>query len=90
MEKNECNARFNNVIPCKGNYIEAEGCCERHAMLFDVWICEHKGHKVYGFKGSTDGRKDEESLRRWKRAQFHRWLNKLTVERVDAMLMKKA
>ena len=47
-----CNARFNKVIPCDGDYVASEGCCLRHAVLFDIWICEHDGFRVYKSKYS--------------------------------------
>lgn len=89
---NQCNARFNRTIPCNGPYIESEGCCERHAMLFDIWIAEFNGWKVYAFKGGQDienptqGSKNPEQLKNWKRRQFHKWLDTLTLDKVNQLL----
>ncbi len=81
-----CRARDNQTIPCSGEHVESEGLCLRHACLFDIWIAEHNGHRVYGFKGSTVGEENPEKLRRWKRAQFHKWLDNLRMEDVAVML----
>ena len=69
-------------IPCEGKYVPGEGLCMRHAMLFDIWIAEHGGHRVYSFvpagaeiPNATQGRMNPESLREWKRLQFRAWLN---------------
>lgn len=62
---NLCNARFNKTVPCNGEFIKSEGCCLRHAVLFDVWICDEDGFRVY---------KTEYPLN-WKRSKFHQWLN---------------
>lgn len=82
----QCRAGSNKTIPCAGRFVPSEGLCLRHACLFDIWIAEHDGHRVYGFKGSTVGEENPPALRRWKRAQFHAWLDKLTVEWVEAKL----
>lgn len=86
----ECNAKSNQTIPCDGDYVESEGLCFRHAFLFDVWICEHDGFRIYRFgtddprlKGSTIGEMNPEQLRRWKRAKFHEWLNSITLADVE-------
>ena len=47
---NRCKARFNKIITCDGEYIESEGLCLRHAILFDIWIAEYDGWKMYGYK----------------------------------------
>jgi len=90
--ESQCRARSNRTIPCDGEFVPSEGLCLRHACLFDIWIAEHGGHRVYGFKGEHDietptvGEKNPEKLRRWKRAQFHKWLDGLTLEAVRRML----
>lgn len=85
-ESEGCRAASNRTIPCAGRLVKSEDCCLRHACLFDIWICEHGGNKVYGFKGSTRAEDDEPTLRRWKRAQFHAWLDTLTISWVEAAL----
>lgn len=84
----EC-AVCSQTIPCAGEIIESEGCCLRHACLFDIWICEYEGNKVYDFNPANA---DSERLRQWKRVQFQKWLDTLTLEEVNEMLeedMKK-
>lgn len=83
---NKCKTRFNKTIKCAGEYIESEGCCLRHAVLFDIWIAEHDGYKVYGFKDSTIGDENPEQLKRWKRAQFHKWLDTLNEKQAERMM----
>lgn len=63
----ECAAQSNEVVGCKGRFVPSEGCCLKHAVLFDVWVCEHEGYRVY----RTD------YPRNWKRSKFHQWLNDL-------------
>lgn len=62
-----CAMRYNHSVPCAGDFIPSEGACLKHALLFDVWICEHEGYRVYrtGYPIS------------WKRSKFHRWLDKI-------------
>ncbi len=72
----QCSVRHNKTIPCKGEYVPSEGCCLRHAVLFDIWIADFEGFRVY----RTD------YPRNWKRSKFHKWLNGLTVEDAEAML----
>lgn len=84
-----CRVRGNKTIPCDGEYVPSEGACFRHACLFDIWIADYRGHRVYDFKGSTIGEENPEKLRRWKRAQFHKWLDTLTVEIVERLLKGK-
>ena len=79
----KCNVRFNKNIPCNGRYVESEGCCLRHACLFDVWIAEYDGWKVYNYKNPDA---DQKRLRGWKRAQFHKWLNSLTLKRAKELI----
>lgn len=62
-----CSAKNNKVVPCAGKYIPSEGCCLKHAVLFDVWICEFEGYRVYRTDHPID----------WKRSKFHKWLNKI-------------
>lgn len=89
-----CRARSNRTIPCEGEFVESEGLCFRHACLFDVWIA-NGGWRVYAFNpdgldtpriGGTNPRQ----LRRWKRAQFHGWLNTLTIGQVETILNEGA
>lgn len=61
----QCSARNNKIVTCDGEYIPSEGCCLKHAILFDVWICECEGRRVY----QTDYPLG------WKRSKFHKWLN---------------
>lgn len=82
----KCRTATNKTIPCQGDLMPSEGLCLRHACLFDIWIADHEGHRVYGFKGSTIGEQNPEGLRRWKRARFHKWLNSLNVGIVEEML----
>jgi len=72
----KCAASSNRTIPCDGEYIQSEGCCLRHAVLFDFWIAEHKGFRIYRTNYS----------RRWKRSKFHQWLNTLTIDDVERIL----
>lgn len=82
----DCRARSNKTIPCDGDFQLSQGLCLRHACLFDIWIAEHDGHRVYSFKGSTRAEEDHEQLRRWKRAKFHAWLDTLNVAWVQEKL----
>lgn len=72
----KCAVRSNKVIKCDGPFISSEGCCEKHAMLFDIWIAEFEGYRVYR----------TEFPRNWKRSKFHKWLNILTEEKVEMLL----
>lgn len=72
---NRCGVKSNKVVTCEGEYMPSQGCCLRHAVLFDIWIAEFGGHRVYG----TD------YPRRWKRSKFHKWLNSLTPEAVEKL-----
>lgn len=60
-----CAAESNRIVRCGGPFMESQGCCLKHAVLFDVWICEHEGFRVY----RTD------YPRNWKRSKFQQWLN---------------
>ncbi len=62
-----CVAKNNRTVPCGGEFIPSEGLCLKHAVLFDVWICEHGGDRVYETKYP----------RNWKRSIFYKWLNKI-------------
>jgi len=88
-----CRAAGNKTIPCDGPFVPSEGLCFRHACLFDIWTCEYGGWKVYAFSASgqagptpAQGETNPENLRRWKRAQFHKWLDTLTIEKAEALL----
>ena len=63
----ECVARFNKIVLCEGGYVKEAGLCEKHMVLFEIWIDEHEGHRVY----------QTEYPRNWKRSIFHKWLNKI-------------
>lgn len=78
-----CRAAGRKTIGCAGEVVASEGLCFRHAALFDIWICEYDGNRVYSFKGETRGEDDEPKLRRWKRAQFHAWLDGVTIDWVE-------
>lgn len=71
-----CNARHNRTIPCDGDYVPSEGCCLRHSVLFDYWIADCDGARVY----------ETNYPRNWKRSKFHAWLDTLTVERAEQIL----
>ncbi len=63
----ECVASTNRIVLCEGEYIKEAGLCSKHMVLYDTWIDEHEGFRVY----RTD------YPRRWKRSIFHKWLNKI-------------
>lgn len=71
-EGGSCAARSNRTVACDGEFIACEGLCLRHAVLFDFWIAEGDGCRVYR----------SPYPRRWKRSKFHRWLNTLTPQDV--------
>lgn len=73
---NQCTARHNKTIPCDGQFIQSEGCCLRHAVLFDIWICEFQGYRVYRTSYP----------RNWKRSKFHHWLNTITPTYLTGLL----
>ena len=91
--RRDCLARHNGSVPCDGAYMPSEGLCLRHAVLFDVWIA-HGGFHVYGYRPMepgarlspirtpTIGPSNPPRLRAWKRRQFHRWLDRLTLVQV--------
>ena len=58
-----------------------EGQCLRHACLFDVWL-DSGGSRVYKFKQQEH----HEKLEKWRRAQFYKWFDKLTMEQVERLL----
>jgi len=62
-----CAAKTNLVVRCEGILIASEGLCLKHAVLFDVWICEYQGWRIYA----------TQYPRNWKRNKFHQWLNKI-------------
>lgn len=72
----KCAARYNRIIGCAGEFIPGEGCCIKHAILFDIWICEHEGYRIY----RTD------YPRNWKRSKFHKWLNQLGEKNAQKIL----
>ena len=78
-------------MPCDGEWIASEGLCLRHAVLFDVWIAECGGHRVYGYSRGgevaepTVGSKNPADLRAWKRRKFLAWLDTLTPETVASI-----
>ena len=72
----KCNGRFNKNIQCEGEYIESEGCCLKHAVLFDFWIGEKEGFRVYQTNYPLN----------WKRSKFHKWLNSITEEKAEKIL----
>lgn len=65
-----CAAKYNPTVFCAGDFMESQGCCLKHAVLFDIWIAEFEGFRVY----QTD------YPRNWKRSKFHEWLNKIGPE----------
>ena len=79
----ECRLKQCKTVKCDGEYIPSERLCLRHAVLFDVWIA-NGGFRVYKFNPEpeveypTIGDNNSDKLRRWKRAQFHKWLDTLT------------
>lgn len=62
---NNCVARYNKVVLCEGEYVKEAGLCSKHMVLFEIWVDEYEGHRVY----RTDYPKN------WKRSIFHKWLN---------------
>jgi len=88
----DCAEKNNRTIKCDGEYIQSEGLCLKHAVLFNCWL-DIGGFRVYLFnpdpeniKEPTKAEKNPEQLRRWKRAQFHKWLNTLTEKQAQAIL----
>jgi len=86
----QCTARRRKTIRCEGKYVPSEGLCLRHAVLFDVWI-DNGGFRVYAFnpkkvENPTIGDRNPGQLRRWKRAQFHKWLDRLTEDDVQRIM----
>lgn len=76
LSKMSCAVKNNRVVPCGGEFIPSEGACLKHAVLFDIWICEHEGHRIYR----------TEYPRGWKRSKFHQWLNKIGNENAEKIL----
>ena len=79
--ESKCNARYNRAIPCEGEYMKSEGSCLRHACLFDIWF-DQGGYRVYKFKSAMAS----QVLDKWRRRQFYKWLDALTVKQVEKML----
>lgn len=80
----KCAARFNKTIGCDGEYVLSQGACVRHAVLFDFWIDNYDGYRVYLYE--PKGPADPDKIDRWKRSKFHRWLDMLTdddVKRIE-------
>jgi len=73
---NKCSAKNNLNVLCDGEYIESEGCCLKHSILFDYWIAECDGFKVYNTSYPYN----------WKRSKFHKWLNTLKINDVEKIL----
>lgn len=71
-----CTLKHNRNVPCAGRYILSEGLCLKHAILFDVWICEYDGYRIY----RTDYPLN------WKRSKVHQWLNKLGNQNAQKIL----
>lgn len=71
-----CALKNNKVVPCAGEFVLSEGLCLKHAVLFDVWICEHEGFRVY----------QSDYPRRWKRSKVHKWLNEIGNEKANKIL----
>ena len=72
----ECALQGKTALPCKGEFIPSQHACLRHACLFDYWICEKRGYRIYN---------KSEPLA-WKRAQFVAWLDQLTESDVRRIL----
>ena len=64
---NRCIAHSNKTVPCEDQFIPEAGLCMKHMVLFEIWIDEHEGHRVY----------DTDYPKNWKRSIFHRWLDKI-------------
>jgi len=93
-----CVAAHNRTVRCEGDFMPSEGLCLRHAVLFDFWIADG-GWRAYDYDpgrrpGATErrlaaptiGPTNPPGLRRWKRAQFHAWLDRLTPTDVEAIM----
>lgn len=63
----ECVASSNRIVTCEGEYVKEAGLCSKHMVLYEIWVDEFGGHRVYR----------TEYPRRWKRSIFHKWLNEL-------------
>lgn len=75
---NQCAARFNNIVHCEDEYIEEAGLCMKHMVLFEIWIDEYEGYRVYRTKYP----------RRWKRSIFHKWLNEIGSKKANDIYQK--
>ena len=78
----QCNARYNESVPCEDEYIPSEGMCLTHACLFDYWLSDVNGHRVYEFKKEHSS----DSLDKWRRRQFYKWLDTLNAGDVKQIL----
>jgi hypothetical protein len=72
----KCALSTNRVVPCSDDFIASEGLCVKHAVLFDFWVCERQGYRVY----QTDYPLN------WKRSKVHQWLNILGNENAEKIL----
>lgn len=66
-----CRVGNRTKVTCQGRFVEREGLCLLHALLFDTWIANHGGVDVY-----QDNRKTREE----KRAKFIEWLRSLSAQ----------
>jgi len=74
----ECVARFNKVVTCQGRFVKEAGLCSKHMVLYEIWIDEHEGYRVYR----------TEYPRNWKRSIFHKWLNEIGAEAANKIYEK--
>lgn len=74
----KCAARSNHIVPCGGEIVEEAGLCMKHMVLFEIWIDEFEGHRVYR----------TEYPRGWKRSIFHKWLNEIGSENANKIYQK--
>lgn len=72
-------ARERRAVGCDGPFVPSEGLCLRHAVLFDFWIAERQGFRVYASHYPLA----------WKRNKLRQWLNGLTLEQAEAIEQSK-
>lgn len=70
-------------VPCKGELVQSEGLCIRHAVLFDYWLCDREGWRAYSFENPNS---DPTAIRRWKRNKFRSWLCTLSIAKVETIM----
>lgn len=70
-------------VPCKGELVRSEGLCVRHTVLFNYWLCDREGFRVYAFENPDS---NQSALRRWKRNKFKSWLRTLSIAQVEAIM----